>query len=157
MSSPLILAALCALMLLAIASIRRVPEGHVYTFRRMDGHVRIVGSGTHLVVPLIERVAHKISLAGATTAIDDLVHAQWRYRAVVYFQVLDPQRADVVIQDLENVLYTTTHRLFDAAMSSADDMDACRRWLKQHLNDDLRENGLLIARVDLARVDLAAA
>ena len=51
--SPIILAALCALALLVIASVRRVPEGHVYTFRRMGGHVRIVGSGTHLVVPLV--------------------------------------------------------------------------------------------------------
>jgi regulator of protease activity HflC (stomatin/prohibitin superfamily) len=152
MPPQIILAALCALMLLAIASIRRVPEGHVYTFRRMDGRLRIVGSGTHLVVPLIERVAHKISLAGATTAIDDLVHAEHRYRAVVYFQVLDPQRADVVIQDIENVLHAATRRLFVAAMSldELNDMDACRRWLKQHLNDDVRENGLLITRVDLA-------
>ena len=72
MLSPIIVAAVGALILLALASIRRIPEGHVYALRRVDGHVRIVGSGTHLLVPLVERVARKISLAGAVAAVDDL-------------------------------------------------------------------------------------
>ena len=71
MLSPIILAALCALALLVVASLRRIPEGHVYTFRRIGGHVRVVGSGTHWVVPLVERVAHKISLAGAVVAVEE--------------------------------------------------------------------------------------
>ena len=148
MLSPTILAALCALALLVIASVRRIPEGHVYTFRRMDGHVRIVGSGTHLLVPLVERVAHKISLAGATVAVDDLQRAGQRYRAMVYFQVLDPQRADVVIGDVEGLLRVATRRLFDYAVLP-DAADERRRWLKQWLNAELHEHGLLIARIDL--------
>lgn len=147
--SPIILAALCALALLVIASVRRVPEGHVYTFRRMGGHVRIVGSGTHLVVPLVERVAHKISLAGATVAVDDLVLDARRMRGVVYFQVLDPQRAEVMIEDLEHQLRAALRRLVaDAALPEG--ADARRQWVKQSLNAQLRERGLLVARVDLA-------
>jgi regulator of protease activity HflC (stomatin/prohibitin superfamily) len=148
MLSPNILAALCALALLVVASVRRVPEGHVYTFRRMGGHVRIVGSGTHLVVPLVERVAHKISLAGAAVPVEDLRLADQRYRGVVYFQVLDPERADVVIEDVENLLRDATRRLF-AAAELPETADARRSWLKQSLNAQLRESGLLIARVDL--------
>ena len=150
MLSPIILAVVCGLALLVAASIRRVPEGHVYTFRRMGGHVRIVGSGTHLVVPLVERVANKISLAGAALAVEGLQRDGGAvHRAVVYFQVLDPQRADVVIEDIENLLRTLTRRVFgDAAMP--DDNEARRRWLKQVLNAELHERGLLIARVDLA-------
>lgn len=152
MLSPIIVAALCALALLVVASIRRIPEGHVYTFRRMDGHVRIVGSGTHLVVPLVERVAHKISLAGAAVPVEDLRFADQRFRGVVYFQVLDPERADVVIEDVENLLRTATRQLFaDAAMPGT--ADARRAWLKQSLNAQLRESGLLIARVDLNTLD----
>ena len=39
MLSPIILAALCALALLVVASVRRVPEGHVYTFILVDANV----------------------------------------------------------------------------------------------------------------------
>jgi regulator of protease activity HflC (stomatin/prohibitin superfamily) len=147
--SPIILAALCALALLVISSVRRIPQGHVYTFRRMGGHVRIVGSGTHLVMPLVERVTHKISLAGATVAVEDLRHDEQRFRALVYFQVLDPQRAERVIEDVEGLLRVATRRQFDYALLP-DELDARRRWLKQALNAEVRDRGLLIARVDLA-------
>jgi regulator of protease activity HflC (stomatin/prohibitin superfamily) len=152
MLSPIILTALCALALLVLASVRRIPQGHVYTFRRMGGHVRLVGSGTHLVMPLVERVAHKISLAGAAVPVDELQLADQRYRGVVYFQVLDPQRADVVIEDVENLLRAATRRLFvEPAMPG--DAEQRRTWLKQSLNAQLRESGLLIARVDLNALD----
>lgn len=148
MLPPIILTALCVLTLLIVASIRRIPEGHVYTFRRMGGHVRIVGSGTHLVLPLVERVAHKINLAGAAVAVEGLADA--RERARVYFQVLDPQRAEVVISDVEGRVRESTRRLFDSA-GLPEGTDARRQWLKQALNAELRERGLLIARVDLER------
>lgn len=152
MLSPIILAALCALALLAVASVRRIPEGHVYTFRRMGGHVRVVGSGTHWVVPLVERVAHKISLAGAAVAVEGLTIADRPVRAVVYFQVLDPERAEVVIEDVEELLGAATRRLCGVAALPAT-ADARRQWLKRSLNEELRERGLLIARVDLNALD----
>jgi regulator of protease activity HflC (stomatin/prohibitin superfamily) len=152
MPSTIILAALCALALLVVASVRRIPEGQVYALRRVGGHVRLVGSGTHLVVPLVERVAHKISLAGAAVAVEGLAFAGQSWRSVVYFQVLDPERAEVVIEDVENLLRATVTRLCaDAALPEA--VDARRQWLKQALNADLRERGLLIARVDLRPLD----
>ncbi|HEY0179964.1 MAG TPA: hypothetical protein VGC30_10080 [Dokdonella sp.] len=148
MLSPLTVAALCALALLVLASIRRIPEGQAYTLRRVDGQTRVVGSGTHLVVPLVERIAHKISLAGASVPVDGLQRADQRYRGVVYFQVLDPVRADGVIDDVDDLLRAKTRQLF-AAAEMPDAADARRSWLKQALNADLRERGLLVARVDL--------
>ncbi|MEO7326303.1 MAG: SPFH domain-containing protein [Dokdonella sp.] len=154
MLSPIILAALCALALLVVASVRRIPEGHVYAFRRMDGHVRIVGAGTHLVVPLVERVTRKISLAGAAVPVEGLTRDAQNFRSVVYFQVLDPERAEVVIEDVDGLLRAATRRVFaDNGLPEA--LDARRAWLKQSLNAQLRERGLLIARVDLSAQDPA--
>jgi len=142
-----------ALLLLIMASVRYVPSGHVYSLRRMDGHVRLVGSGTHLVVPLVERVAHKISLAGAAVPVEGFAIDGRAQRAVVYFQVLDPQRADFVIEDVENLLRTTTRRLA-ASAELPQDASARGQWLKHGLNAELRDSsGLLIARVDLAAAD----
>ncbi len=152
MFSPTILAALCALALLVIASVRRIPEGHVYMFRRMGGHVRVVGSGTHWVVPLVERVAHKISLAGAVVRVEGLTIADQLHRAVVYFQVLDPERAEFVIADLEERLRAAVRSLCEAPALPAT-TDARRQWLKRSLNAEWRERGLLIARVDLDSAD----
>lgn len=152
MFSPIVWTALCLLALLAVASIRRVPEGHVYRFRRIGGHVRLVGSGTHLVLPLFERVAQKISLAGAAVTVDGLRQGERHERAVVYFQVLEPERAGAGMLDLDGRLREATHGLYtDAGLPDA--ADARRNRLKQALNAELRERGVLVARVDLQAQD----
>jgi regulator of protease activity HflC (stomatin/prohibitin superfamily) len=137
------------MILLAVACVRRIPQGQVYTLRGRGGRIRTIGAGVHLVLPLLERVAHKIDLAGATVAVDHLRRGERDYRALVYFQVVDPQQADVVIDDVEGLVRVTMRRLFEYAVLP-DDTDARRRWLKQSLNSELRERGLLVARIDLA-------
>ena len=143
MFSPTILTALCALALLVIASVRRIPEGHVYTFRRMDGHMRTVGAGLHLVLPLIERVAHKIRLLNNVVEV-----AAPALHGRVYFQVIDAGRADCVIDNLATLL---RQRIPELASSSCneDDVAARNRHLKTELNRDFSERGVLITRVQL--------
>jgi regulator of protease activity HflC (stomatin/prohibitin superfamily) len=148
MLSPMIWMALVALGTLAVASIRRIPEGQVYTLRRFGGHTRVVPAGMHFMVPLIERVAHKISLTGARIPVDGLIAPDCRYRGIVYFQVLDPVRADRVIDGVDGLVRTRTRTLFGEA-DLPHDADGRRQWLKQALNSDLRERGLLVTRVDL--------
>jgi regulator of protease activity HflC (stomatin/prohibitin superfamily) len=148
----MILMALVAIAVLAFASIRRIPEGQVYTLRRVGGHTRVMHSGMHFMLPLIERVAHKISLTGSNVPVDGLVAAEQQYRGIVYFQVLDPARADRVIDGIDGLLQERTRSLFaDAALPEA--ADSRRQWLKQSLNSDVRDRGLLVTRVDLAALN----
>ena len=56
---------------MAISSIKRIPEGQVYTLRRLGKPAGILTAGTHVVVPLVERIAHKISITGYTLAVDE--------------------------------------------------------------------------------------
>ncbi|NCT66591.1 MAG: hypothetical protein GXC76_02990 [Rhodanobacteraceae bacterium] len=146
MLSPM-LAVLSVAALLLVTSLRRIPEGHVYTFRRVGGHVRLVGSGTHWVMPLVERVERKISLAGATVQVE-LERDGQRQTVVVYYQVLDAARAGNLLADLEERLRAATRRQFAAPELPAE-ADARRHWLKRALNAEARANGLLVARVDL--------
>jgi len=148
----MILMALVAIAVLAFASIRRIPEGQVYTLRRVGGHTRVMHSGMHFMLPLIERVAHKISLTGSNVPVDGLVAAEQQYRGIVYFQVLDPARADRVIDGIDGLLQERTRSLFaDAALPEA--ADSRRQWLKQSLNSDVRDRGQLVTRVDLAALN----
>ena len=148
MLSPMIWLGLTALGVLAVTSIRRIPEGQVYTLRRLGGHTRVMHPGMHLMLPFVERIAHKISLTGAHVPVDGLVAADQHYHGIVYFQVLDPARADRVIDGVDGLLRDRTRSLFaDAALPES--ADGRRLWLKQSLNSDVRERGLLVTRVDL--------
>ncbi|MGH8117313.1 MAG: SPFH domain-containing protein [Rhodanobacteraceae bacterium] len=139
-------------------SIRRIPEGQVYTLRRLGKPAGTLTAGTHLVVPLVERIAHKISITGYTLAVDERVAsdaaAAATMRGRVWWQVLDPERADAVIDRADDMI---RRKLRDAVQrgDAGERQDARSRnqRIKQTLNGSLRERGVLVTRVEL---DIAA-
>ncbi|HSE11342.1 MAG TPA: hypothetical protein VLB69_01795 [Rudaea sp.] len=135
-----------------LACVRRIPEGHAYTLRRIGGHMRTIGAGTHLVVPVVERVAHKIRLLGNIVELGNLesLQANGAYTGQVFFQVIDAERADAVIDDVGELV----RGCLPAVLSAAVDEDSSTRnqRLKAELNRQLHERGLLITRVQVARV-----
>ncbi len=151
-----VLMALAAMTLLIVASVRHVPEGQVYTFRRMGGHIRMIGAGTHLVLPLLERVSRRIRLTGDTTEIDGLSVDGQAFRGTLYFQVIDPERAEDVIEQVEDSLHQRTRDLFRQP-TLPETTDSRRAWLKHALNQEFRGKGVLVTRVELKAAELAQA
>ena len=150
---------LALIAVVAMLSIKRIPEGQVYTLRRLGKPAGTLTAGTHLVVPGIERVAHKISITGYTLAVDERLEAEnaetRALRGRVWWQVLDPERADAVIDRADEMI---RRRLRDAMQGAEDanvepDTRARNQRIKQTLNGSLRERGVLVTRVEL---DLAA-
>ena len=142
------IALLSALAALALVSVKRIPDGHAYTLRRIGGHMRTIGAGIHVVLPLIERVAHKINLLGNVVEIAvQSPSGAAALRGRVYFQVMDAQRADAVIDGMADLL---RRRIPDLIGDNAqEDFAACNLRLKAELNRDLRDRGLLVTRVQL--------
>lgn len=146
MISPMPVVALaCCLIVLAWMCLRRIPEGQAYTLRRVGGHMRTVGAGIHVVWPLIERVAHKIRLLGNEVEIAARIPGG-EINARVYFQVIDAQRADALIDDLAELL---RQRIPELTLGTCDETDPALRatHVKAELNRDLCERGVLITRV----------
>jgi regulator of protease activity HflC (stomatin/prohibitin superfamily) len=136
-------------ILVALVCVKRIPEGQAYTLRRLGGHMRTIGAGTHLVVPLIERVTHRIRLLGNVVKLDHLGSGadDREFEGRVYYQVLDAERADAVIDRVDALVRgCLSRRLADA--QDADDMARDQR-IKVALNSELRERGILITRVQL--------
>jgi len=151
LTTNMILTLLVAFGTLVFISVKRIPEGHAYTLRRVGGRVRIVGAGVHVVLPLIERVAHRINLLG--NVVEVTVPAPHGESTVlhgrVYFQVMDAQRADPVIDQIPELL---RRRIPELATATCVEEDLAERTqhLKAELNHDLCERGLLVTRVQLA-------
>ncbi|MEP6485153.1 MAG: hypothetical protein ABJB01_11955 [Rudaea sp.] len=134
---------------LIFASVRRIPEGQVYTLRRIGGHMRTVGSGLHVVVPLVERVIHKIRLLGNVISVNVPTPSGDTLQGNIYVQVVDASRADAVIDTVSELL---SHRVSDICVceDQENDIDRNRR-IKMQLNSELGESGLLITRVQLTQ------
>lgn len=142
---------LTALLLLPAAliasAIRHVPAGQVYSLYRHGKLVRVLQAGTHLVMPLLDRVAHKINLAGQTLRIEEASADARELRATVYWQVLEPERADAVFEQVDQLIRR------GAAEALRNDQQANRQErsarIKAALNNALRQQGMMVTRVDL--------
>lgn len=148
MSASLALVFLLAFSALTLGmSVKRIPEGQVYTLRRM-GHAapRLLQPGTHWVWPVLEHVTHRISLAGHALRMQgEEVHG------TVFWQVLEPERADPVIEQAEAMIRDHVRRArpqLDAGASEESRAAA----LKHRLNQALAEHGILVTRVRLDRI-----
>ncbi|HET7922906.1 MAG TPA: SPFH domain-containing protein [Gammaproteobacteria bacterium] len=144
--------------LVGLLSIKRIPEGQVYTLRRLGKPAGTLTAGTHLVVPLVERIAHKISITGYTLAVDERMDpesvATPTLRGRVWWQVLDPERADAVIDRADDLIRGRLREAVSRADGPADqDLRSRNQRIKQALNGTLRDRGVLVTRVEL---DLAA-
>ncbi|MGH8213096.1 MAG: SPFH domain-containing protein [Rhodanobacteraceae bacterium] len=159
LSALTIFSLLAVIVVLAAACIKRIPEGQVYTLRRLGKPAGTLTPGMHLVVPLIERIAHKISISGYTLAIEERVSVEGHpqaetLRGRVWWQVLDPERADAVIDRADDMIRTRVlGALPEVANDGNEDVRARNLRLKQVLNGSLRDRGVLVTRVEL---DLAA-
>jgi regulator of protease activity HflC (stomatin/prohibitin superfamily) len=148
MLNPMILLLVAALAV--VFSVRRIPEGHAYTLRRVGGHMRTVGSGMHIVLPILERVAHRIRLLNNVVEINAVQAAQTgaRYSGQVYYQVLDARRADPVIDHVDALVCDSLPVLLGAAAD--EDAAGCNTRIKAALNSRFGERGILVTRVQVS-------
>ncbi len=146
-----LIALLCLVLMIVALSVKRIPEGQVYSLHRLGRPARLLTPGTHVVLPLLERVAHKISLTGRTLRLDETLAisgaAPRAVRATLYWQVLDPARAETMIESADAQLRARAQTILLAIdpQTPASERNAA---LKQTLNAAMQAHGLLVTRID---------
>jgi len=141
---------LFAVLALVAAAVKRVPAGQVHSVYRHGKPVRLLQPGTHVVLPLLDRVGHRIDLGGRTLRFDASAAVTQPLLGTVYWQVLEPERADAVIEQADQLI---REGVLDALHADSDAVQDERREvaarLKCSLNKHLRERGVMVTRVEL--------
>ncbi|NII72308.1 regulator of protease activity HflC (stomatin/prohibitin superfamily) [Dyella sp. SG562] len=145
-----LLTVLAALLALSAAAIRRVPAGQVVSVYRHGKPRRLLQEGTHMVVPGLDRMGHRISLGGQVLEFREPLANAHDVRGTVYWQVLEPERADAVIDQADQLIRGGALAALreEPAAIEADRRDLGAR-LKLAMNKALRERGVMVTRVDL--------
>ena len=138
---------------LAFMAVKRVPAGQVYSLYRNGKPARLLQPGVHVVLPVLDRVAHRIDLSGQVLRFQEPVDGgsdMQDVRGTVYWQVLEPERADAVIEQADQLIRRGAREALreTPGMSQADQRDLGTR-VKQNLNGVLRERGMMVTRVEL--------
>ena len=131
------------------AALRRVPIGQVHSLYRRGQPLRLLEPGTHWVVPGLDRIGHRIDLGGQVLQFEQAQPDTGGLRGTVYWQVLEPERADALIDEAPQLIRRgALAALAEVPVIAADRRDLGSR-MKQALNGALRERGLMVTRVEL--------
>lgn len=149
MMPPLLMLCIAIVAALTALSFKHIPEGQVHTFKRLGGQTRVLGSGRHFVLPLLDRATHRFNLTGNTLAFDSQSGDGEQIGGTLYYQVLEPERADAVIDHIGEMMRARVDTVIAAGNLPGNVIER-RQWLKQAVNLDLRSCGLVVTRVDLA-------
>lgn len=157
MNAPLLLSIASGLVILGL-SLKRVPEGQAYTVHRFGAYRRTLQPGLRWIVPLFESIAHRVRTTGheLRLAPQPIAGGDTRVSGAVFFQVLDPARADDDADHLEEVVLTAMHEAMSDVPAEAAADDRLNRELKDRANRALRSHGLAVVRCQLRVLPAAA-
>jgi regulator of protease activity HflC (stomatin/prohibitin superfamily) len=139
-----------ALIAMFASAIKRVPADQVHSLYRRGRPYRLLQPGTHMTLPLIDRVEHRIDLSGQVLRFEELLPNAHDVRGTVYWQVLEPERADAVIEQADQLIRGGALAALrkEPEVYGSDRRDLSSR-LKQSMNGALRERGMMVTRVEL--------
>jgi regulator of protease activity HflC (stomatin/prohibitin superfamily) len=162
-SLPLLALALLLLLLGggALASVRRIPEGHVFTVHRFGRFRRTLSPGLHFLLPLFDRVVHRVNLIGHVIELRRRIiacadMAPLEVEGAVYYQILDPARAGAALDSIDDLVVAETAEAMAqlAARHAQQELldsgrEALNSRLKAEANARLKRHGVLVTRCQL--------
>jgi len=122
---PFLIALLVALVIFLVMAVRIVKQGYVYTIERFGKFTLAAEPGLHLIVPLFDRVGHKVNVMEQVLDIpgQEIItkdNAMVGVDAVVFFQVLDAGKAAYEVSNLYGAIMAITTTNLRTVMGSMD-------------------------------------
>ena len=145
------------------SSIRVVPQAHAYVIERLGTYNTTWSAGLHLKTPLIDKVAHRISMKEqvvdfAPQPVITKDNVTMRIDTVVFFQITDPKLfaygVEKPIMAIENLTATTLRNIIgelelDQTLTSRETINTKMRATLDEATDPW---GIKVNRVELKNV-----
>ena len=160
---PFLIAALVLGILIFISNIKVVPQAHAYIIERLGAYKETWGVGLHIKVPLIDRIANKVSLKEkildfAPQPVITKDNVTMQIDTVVYFQITDPKLYTYGVERpllaIENLTATTLRNIIgdlelDETLTSRDIINNKMRVILDEATDPW---GIKINRVEVKNI-----
>lgn len=157
----LLVLAVVVFLFSAINIFREYERGVVFTLGRFW---KVKGPGLVIIIPLIQQVVRvdlrTVVLEVPTQDVISRDNVSVKVSAVVYFRIIDPQKAIIQVEDYLNATSQLAQTMLRSVLGkhTLDDMLAER----EKLNQDIRESldvqtdswGIKVANVEIKQVDL---
>lgn len=150
-------------IILVVTNIRVVPQAHAYVIERLGAYQTTWSVGLHIKIPLIDRVANKVSLKEQVVDFppqpvitEDNVTMQ--IDTVVYYEITDPKLYTYGVENpmsaIENLTATTLRNIIgdlelDETLTSRDTINTKMRSILDEATDPW---GIKVNRVELKNI-----
>jgi len=140
---------LLVLLLLAVITaargVRTVPQGEVWTVERFGAFTRLLEPGLNFIVPFIDNIGRRMNVQEVVLDIPEQSvitrdNASVAVDGIVYYRVMDPEKAAYAVQRLEQALTALTMTNIRAVIGEMD--------LDQTLSSRERINSSLLVILD---------
>ena len=144
--------------------VRTVPQGQVWTVERFGAFTRLLNPGLNLMLPLVERVGHKMNVQEIVLDIPEQAvitrdNAAVMVDGIMYYRVLDPAKAAYgaqnLVQALTSMAMTNIRSVIgamdlDGALSGREEINAK---LLVTLDHATAPWGVKVSRVELRKIE----
>lgn len=151
-----------------LVGVRIVPQSQKYVIERFGRLRAVLGPGINLIVPFIDRVAHKISILerqlptmGQDAITSDNVLVQ--VETSVFYRIIEPEKTVYRIRDVDGAIATTVAGIVRSEIGKMelDQVQANRTGLISAIQDQLAAQvddwGIQVTRAEILDVNLDAA
>ncbi len=165
MSALIVLFVLAVVVCIGIAlGVRTVPQGQVWTVERFGAFTRLLNPGLNLLLPLVERVGHKMNVQEIVLDIPEQAvitrdNAAVAVDGIMYYRVLDPAKAAYgaqnLVQALTSMAMTNIRSVIgamdlDGALSGREEINAKLLVTLDHATSPW---GVKVSRVELRKIE----
>ena len=146
---------------LLVSNIRIVPQAHAYVVERLGGYKETWGVGLHFKVPILDRVAKRVSLKEQVVDFAPVItkdNVTMQIDTVVFYQITDPKKyaygVESPIAAIENLTATTLRNIIgdlelDETLTSRETINSKMRTILDIATD---EWGIKVNRVELKNI-----
>ncbi len=153
------------LLIFILRSIKVVPQSEKYVIERFGRLRSVLGPGINIIIPFIDRVAHKVSILERQlpTAAQDAItkdNVLVQVDTSVFYRILAPERTVYRIRDVDGAIATTVAGIVRAEIGKMDldEVQSNRTQListiKESVEDAVDEWGIEVTRAEILDVNL---
>ena len=154
---------LAIIVVLVVTNIKIVPQAHAYVIERLGAYSTTWSVGLHIKIPLIERVANKVTLKEQVVdfppqPVITKDNVTMQIDTVVYYQITDPKLytygVEMPMSAIENLTATTLRNIIgdmelDESLTSRDIINTKMRSILDEATDPW---GIKVNRVELKNI-----
>ena len=153
------------LIVLVFLGVKIVPQSEKYVVERFGRLQSVLGPGINFIVPLLDRVRHKVSILERQlpTASQDAITSDnvlVQVETSVFYRILEPEKTVYRIRDVDAAIATTVAGIVRAGIGEMelDEVQSNRQQLisqiKQQVADSVDDWGIEVTRAEISRREL---